>query len=82
MPGERNDKAARNPESQPAPTHDEIACRAHEIWLARGGDSGHEFDDWLAAEAEIYEAKQMRTATSENGRKASRRSTEGRSVNP
>ena len=36
-----------------APTHDEIAARAFMIFLARGGDHGHDVDDWLQAEAEL-----------------------------
>jgi hypothetical protein len=36
-----------------APTHDEIAKRSYEIYLARGGEAGHEEQDWLQAEAEL-----------------------------
>jgi hypothetical protein len=34
------------------PTHEEIALRAYEIYLKRGGGSGGELNDWLAAEKE------------------------------
>jgi hypothetical protein len=34
------------------PTHEEIALRAYEIYLKRGGESGRELNDWLAAEKE------------------------------
>jgi hypothetical protein len=37
----------------PAPTADEIAARAHEMYLARGAEDGHDLDDWLRAEAEL-----------------------------
>lgn len=30
-----------------------IEARAHEIFLARGAEPGHELDDWLQAEREI-----------------------------
>lgn len=30
-----------------------IEARAHEIYLTRGGEPGHELDDWLQAEREI-----------------------------
>src|SRR5438132_14410781 len=30
-----------------------IAARAYEHFLARGGEHGHDVEDWLAAEAEI-----------------------------
>lgn len=32
-----------------------IRQRAFEIYLARGGESGHELDDWLRAERESKE---------------------------
>ncbi len=34
---------------------DEIAVRAHEIYVARGAEPGRELDDWLQAEREIME---------------------------
>jgi DUF2934 family protein len=36
-----------------APTPEEIAQRAYEIFLARGGEPGHDLDDWLQAELEL-----------------------------
>lgn len=35
--------------------HEQIEARAHEIYLARGAEPGHELDDWLQAEREIME---------------------------
>ena len=32
---------------------DRIAVRAYELYLARGGSDGQDFDDWLAAEREL-----------------------------
>ena len=32
---------------------DRIAARAYERFLARGGEHGHDVEDWLAAEAEL-----------------------------
>ena len=32
---------------------EEIAYRAYGIFLARGGEHGHDLDDWLQAEREI-----------------------------
>jgi Protein of unknown function (DUF2934) len=37
----------------PAPSHEEIARRSYEIYLARGGEPGHAEEDWLAAEREL-----------------------------
>lgn len=30
-----------------------VAQRAHELFLARGGEEGRDLDDWLQAEAEL-----------------------------
>ena len=35
------------------PTYEQIARRAYEIYLARGGAGGHHREDWLLAEAEL-----------------------------
>jgi hypothetical protein len=32
---------------------DRVALRAYELYLARGGGDGGDFDDWLAAEREV-----------------------------
>lgn len=32
---------------------EQIEARAHEIYIARGAEPGHELDDWLQAEREI-----------------------------
>ena len=32
---------------------EQIEARAHEIYLLRGSEPGHELDDWLQAEREI-----------------------------
>jgi len=32
---------------------DRVSMRAYELYLARGGSDGGDFDDWLAAEREI-----------------------------
>ena len=33
--------------------HDEIAVRAYEIYLSRGGSPGSELEDWLEAEQQL-----------------------------
>ena len=38
--------------TRPAPTHEEIARRAYEFYLARGGEHGHAEEDWARAESE------------------------------
>jgi hypothetical protein len=36
-----------------APTHEQIAARALEIYRARGSADGNELSDWLRAESEL-----------------------------
>ena len=36
-----------------APTVEATARRAYELYLARGGEHGHDAEDWLRAEAEL-----------------------------
>jgi hypothetical protein len=36
-----------------APSHDEIARRAFEIFVSRGEDDGSDVSDWLRAESEL-----------------------------
>jgi hypothetical protein len=35
------------------PSLEDIASRAHERFVERGGEHGHDVEDWLAAEAEL-----------------------------
>jgi hypothetical protein len=37
------------------PSMEEIALRAFELFLARGGEHGHHEEDWLKAERELRE---------------------------
>jgi hypothetical protein len=37
------------------PTHDEIASRAYQIYLERGGTPGHALEDWTRAEQELLQ---------------------------
>ena len=36
-----------------APTQEDIARRAYQIYLERGGAPGHELEDWTRAEREL-----------------------------
>ena len=36
-----------------SPRLEEIRIRAHEIYIERGGQPGHDLDDWLQAEREL-----------------------------
>lgn len=37
-----------------------VAERAYELYLARGGSDGQDFDDWLAAERELASGPSQR----------------------
>jgi len=39
------------------PTHEDIAARAYELYLARGSLDGYSEEDWLLAEAELRRGK-------------------------
>lgn len=39
---------------------EEIAERAYELFMARGGAHGQDVDDWLLAESELLRARLMR----------------------
>jgi len=39
------------------PTYDQIAQRAYELFLARGGTHGRDVEDWLRAERELQAAE-------------------------
>ena len=32
---------------------EDVAIRAHEIFESRGGEHGHDFDDWIQAKREL-----------------------------
>ena len=40
-------------DTQQGPSAEQIAVRAHQIFLERGGIEGHDVDDWLQAEREL-----------------------------
>ena len=48
------------PEQTPTnrPSHEQIARRAYEIFLSRGGQHGRHMDDWMQAERELTLGKQ------------------------
>jgi hypothetical protein len=43
----------------PAPTPEQIQQRAYEIYEARGGAPGCDWDDWLQAERELKSARPL-----------------------
>jgi len=49
----RRTKESGNDASMNGDAQDRIAARAYELYLARGGTHGQDWDDWLAAEREF-----------------------------
>jgi hypothetical protein len=49
----RVETAADEPRVLEAPSHDEIAMRAYELYQRRGETPGQDLDDWLVAEREL-----------------------------
>jgi hypothetical protein len=41
------------------PTPEEIAQEAHAIYMSRGGEHGHDMDDWLEAERRLKAARRV-----------------------
>jgi hypothetical protein len=38
------------------PSHEQIAHRAHQLWIERGRDHGKHEEDWFRAEQELMKA--------------------------
>lgn len=53
----KNERKSQNRKTngafEPTSLREQIESRAHEIYLSRGAEPGHELDDWLQAEREI-----------------------------
>lgn len=49
--------AAKKPAVKKTVTNEQIAARAYEIFLSRGGQPGDETSDWLQAEKELKSSK-------------------------
>lgn len=45
----------------PAKCPDAISARAYELFQARGGEHGHDLEDWLQAEREVSPQPRKRT---------------------
>ena len=45
-----------------ADREEQIRERAYELYVARGGEDGHDMEDWLEAEAEITGMKERAAA--------------------
>jgi hypothetical protein len=64
-PAAQEKKSSPSPSRAPAqttqevgPTEEQIARRAYELYLARGGQHGHDEQDWLQAERELKLGRQ------------------------
>ena len=50
--------AEGTPVARSTPTYSQIAARAYEIFLARGGEHGRDAEDWYQAERELSLGRQ------------------------
>ena len=66
-------KTSKQPEHR-LPTHTEIAARAHQIYLARGGQPRHDKDDWLQAEYELTQLPISKIAVLGTAKSSSKKS--------
>lgn len=46
-------RATAMEQSSPRPTYDDVARRAYELFIERGGAHGQDWDDWLSAERQL-----------------------------
>jgi Protein of unknown function (DUF2934) len=46
-------RADRRLKKRSVPAETEIAARAYQLFLQRGGQHGHDWEDWLTAEREL-----------------------------
>jgi hypothetical protein len=42
-----------SPRRTTSPSHDDVARRAYELFETRGGELGHDLEDWLDAERQL-----------------------------
>jgi hypothetical protein len=52
-----------------SPAYEDIAARAHELWLRRGSPHGSPELDWLEAEAQLNAARESHNVTNSMQRK-------------
>lgn len=53
------DKEHQPSTDESVPNQDAVARRAYELYEARGGEPGHELEDWLNAEQEVNKESQV-----------------------
>jgi hypothetical protein len=53
---------------EPSTDRDAVAARAYELFRSRGGEPGHDVDDWLRAEQELRHASSVVKAVAEISR--------------
>ena len=69
----RTERFSDNNKVPTAITPDDIAKRAYALYLARGGEDGHDVEDWLAAESELREELSYAQAKGERANVLSRK---------
>ncbi len=49
-----------------------VAERAYQLYQARGGEPGHDFEDWIRAEQELRKSKPQGRAPQSNNQRGKR----------
>jgi hypothetical protein len=52
------------------PSNEQIRQRAYEIYLARGGEDGHDLSDWIEATRELSESNEQESVSAQKTRTA------------
>ena len=52
------------------PTKEQIERRAYHLYIERGGENGHDLEDWFAAERELTEMSQPAASSVQKARAA------------
>jgi hypothetical protein len=55
------------------PSKEEIACRAHELYLQRGSEQGKDVEDWVRAEKELSDEPVVETVKTSSAQAGGRR---------
>jgi DUF2934 family protein len=55
-PTKNKKRSQDSPSSPSTPALGAIAARAYDLFLQRGGEHGHDWEDWLQAERELLSA--------------------------
>lgn len=62
---DRAQRPASNADAQIATNDTAVARRAYELYQSRGGEHGHDLDDWLQAESDVRRHRESKIRSGE-----------------